>query len=1124
MKRKIMGILLAITVFTSSVAVSAGSEAEVFSGADSETVTKTENSDGLSQEPSAGLTAEDTEAQGASDDRTEDAADDSDLRNDKSENSEPENEDVPVSEPDSEEPSDMKPEESAPDNEEPSEDKTENNDSEEAETLEQEEILMQEDDTLSQKEDFTLFDEENADLLNGESEEDNELIREIEEGQVLAFTPAMSEMMEQNEEAQMLSTEEDIAVMALKPGEYYVKSGGRAYCDEVWTEANDFVFGNHTRMASTFREVHYIDDTGVERKSPLYCLKATKTGVDNVTLKDEAVKVLKNATIQKLLYFGYGGPGDLGTNYDPSCSHINWSRWQNRYIFTHIALSKVYFNDCAYATASEVEHVGINRFINTIKGMTIPARNKAAVSVLGEEGWMSASGRTIPLSVYRSRNVNYPYVPDSMKDGFQMSTLMKVTDGAKAGNGITVTRGSGEKWQLAYWKNAAEYNAQKTNPTMMAGTQLKLKEGAYFLFIFPLNATAPKKFQCKMMLQPVSYILVDGKTQTGNDEMQDFGAFVYQGTRGLISFTMKPSAYGSIKLTKTEPNTAERIADAEYALYTAGEIRSGYRTMYKKDQKIASGTTDKNGTITFEKLIPGKYYIKETKNPSGYVLNTAVKNVTVSGGKATAVNVKDIMDISGTVSITKKDGDTSDPLAGAEFMLYEWSKSNGTYKLPGKLLEYDGQNRIYDSEKFHYTEDNQGKFRIKETKPPRGYTGKWQKDISLTESGTYKKFSFTVLNYQTNKRKVEIQKTDAATGKILENAEFKLYEYSASQKKYKTSGVLLKYDEDSQHYFSEDLLKTIDNEGRFRIVETKIPVGYTGSWEKEIDITDKNASLFFKVTNTEIPDYTGTIYLKKTDSYTGEDLDDAEFKVYQWNSQKKAYEDDLKEKSTLKYNSSKKEYVSRKLLITEKNQGKFRVVETKNPLNYTGKYEKEIVFQKKKDSFNDEVTLKAENTPDTVPLGRITIRKKIREEEITWAHGNPTFFFVAEGKDLSGVSHRYEDYITFVPDGYDVDGNGYATLSVTLENVPLGQYDIWEKPVLRYYLKTAWANTDNVRITKGVSPAYGTDPKQVVKGTAALTVGKRNASLTFVNEKARYDKYSHNDCVKNTLPLQFSEK
>lgn len=112
------------------------------------------------------------------------------------------------------------------------------------------------------------------------------------------------------------ASENDIAVTALKPGEYYVESGARAYCDEVWTEANDFVAGNHTRMASTFRLVHYIDDAGTERTSPLYCLKATKTGVDNVNLKEEAVKVLKNATIQKLLYFGHGGPGDLGTSYE----------------------------------------------------------------------------------------------------------------------------------------------------------------------------------------------------------------------------------------------------------------------------------------------------------------------------------------------------------------------------------------------------------------------------------------------------------------------------------------------------------------------------------------------------------------------------------------------------------------------------------------------------------------------------------------------------------------------------------------------------------------------------------------------------------------------------------------
>lgn len=131
-------------------------------------------------------------------------------------------------------------------------------------------------------------------------------------------------------------------------------------------------------MGCTYRSVHYIDDTGEEKVSPLYCLKATQDGLDSMTLKNEAVKALTNSVIQKLLYFGYGGPGDLGTGYDPSCSHIDWSKWQNRYVFTHIALSKVYFNDCGYATAAEVEHTGINRLIDKIQTLTIPAKKQGS--------------------------------------------------------------------------------------------------------------------------------------------------------------------------------------------------------------------------------------------------------------------------------------------------------------------------------------------------------------------------------------------------------------------------------------------------------------------------------------------------------------------------------------------------------------------------------------------------------------------------------------------------------------------------------------------------------------------------------------------------------------------------
>ena len=62
-----------------------------------------------------------------------------------------------------------------------------------------------------------------------------------------------------------------------------------------------------------------------------------------------------------------------------------------------------------------------------------------------------------------------------------------------------------------------------------------------------------------MLLQPVSYILVDGSAQAGKDGVQDFGAYVYQGTRGSLSFSVKPSVYGNAKLVKKEPNTGKLI-------------------------------------------------------------------------------------------------------------------------------------------------------------------------------------------------------------------------------------------------------------------------------------------------------------------------------------------------------------------------------------------------------------------------------------------------------------------------------------------------------------------------------------------------------------------------------------
>ena len=87
-----------------------------------------------------------------------------------------------------------------------------------------------------------------------------------------------------------------------------------------------------------------------------------------------------------------------------------------------------------------------------------------------------------------------------------------------------------------------------------------------------------------------------------------------------------------------------------------------------------------------------------------------------------------------------------------------------------------------------------------------------------------------------------------------------------------------------------------------------------------MDVTDEDASFYYEVTNKAIPDYTGVLRIQKTDIYTGEVLEGAEFTLYQWNQAKKAYENNLDEKKLMKYDSDTKKYESQKLLITEENQ------------------------------------------------------------------------------------------------------------------------------------------------------------------------------------------------------------
>ena len=80
---------------------------------------------------------------------------------------------------------------------------------------------------------------------------------------------------------------------------------------------------------------------------------------------------------------------------------------------------------------------------------------------------------------------------------------------------------------------------------------------------------------------------------------------------------------GEIKVYKTDDYN-NKLKGAEISLYAREDIKNvaGTRTWYKKGDLITKAITNDEGMVKFSDLYLGKYYVKETNAPEGYLLNT----------------------------------------------------------------------------------------------------------------------------------------------------------------------------------------------------------------------------------------------------------------------------------------------------------------------------------------------------------------------------------------------------------------------------------------------------------------------------------------------------------------------
>ena len=161
-------------------------------------------------------------------------------------------------------------------------------------------------------------------------------------------------------------------------------------------------------------------------------------------------------------------------------------------------------------------------------------------------------------------------------------------------------------------------------------------------------------------------------------------------------------AKGSIEILKVDAETRQPLAGVVYRLFDAN------------GSKIADGTTDGNGKVTFSDLKPGKYAYQEISTVSGYLLDNTRYEFSLTSENLHVKVTRENMPTKGSLTIRKIDA-TGGPLAGAELLLEMSTDGQGWAEIGKSTTDSTGAAK-WDNLKLG------AKYRVTEVKAPAGYT------------------------------------------------------------------------------------------------------------------------------------------------------------------------------------------------------------------------------------------------------------------------------------------------------------------------------------------------------------------------------------------------------------------
>ena len=304
---------------------------------------------------------------------------------------------------------------------------------------------------------------------------------------------------------------------------------------------------------------------------------------------------------------------------------------------------------------------------------------------------------------------------------------------------------------------------------------------------------------------------------------------------------------------------------AIYGLYAREDInhpdgRSG--VLYKKDEQVATLTTDKAGKASISNLYLGKYYLKEITPPVGYLLDEEEHDVNcnyegdqVETVKRNTVSKEDVIKQPfQLIKAADNDKTDADLLKGAGFSAYLISsltvKDDGSYDFTNAtptVLTEDGKTEMFTDERGYACSIPipYGRYIVRETTTPHNFMPVDDFIVTVTENSSTPQV-WRVLLDDKFKAKLKIVKQDDETKQpvLLANTEFKVYDLDA--KKYVEQVTTYPNTVVHKSYFTDEngylILPESLKCGNYRIEEVSAPDGYTQNTQYVEIKVDKNTA------------------------------------------------------------------------------------------------------------------------------------------------------------------------------------------------------------------------------------------------------------------------------------------